>query len=333
MPDAKLYGCFGNPDRLVNILAEKRFCRSNKNRSKKIKDGVHICCKEGKRDLLMLIMKIPVNLLCCFVPKKKWRKKIRYNLVDIKEERRELLDYGFKIDDDIITTPQGVNIDISNTKDHPLYLVKVVFARSEYNLNIKKESVLIDIGMNRAAASLLFAANENIKRIYAYEPFKPTFEMAKKNLKLNPELSEKINAFNFGLGKAEITLELPYMPNATGGMSTTHDVCRGEKHVKKETVVIKDAAKEIASILEENKNKHIIIKCDCEGAEFEIFERLNEKNIISSIDVVMMEYHFGSPDRLVNILTEKGFALQVRPGSRKSKTGYIYAVRMAEKIC
>jgi len=278
-------------------------------------------------------MKALVNFMCCFVPLKRWRKNIRHNLISNPRLRKELLNYGFKLDAGIITTPEGVVMDISNKSDHPLYLVKEVFVKSEYNLNIGKESILIDIGMNRAAASLLFAANENIKRIYAYEPFKPTFEMAKKNLKLNPELSEKINAFNFGLGKAEITLELPYMPNATGGMSTTHDVCRGEKHVKKETVVIKDAAKEIASILEENKNKHIIIKCDCEGAEFEIFERLNEKNIISSIDVVMMEYHFGSPDRLVNILTEKGFALQVRPGSRKSKTGYIYAVRMAEKIC
>jgi FkbM family methyltransferase len=279
------------------------------------------------------MMKMPVNLLCCFVPRKKWRKNIRYKLIDIKRERRELLAHGFKIDAGIITTPQGVKIDISHTADHPLYLVKVVFARSEYNLNLRKESILIDIGMNRAAVSLLFASNENIKKIYAYEPFKPTFELAKKNLELNPRLSEKIKAFNFGLGKAEKTLELPYMDTATGGMSTTHDVCRGEKNVKKETVVIRDAAKEITSILEENKNRHVVVKCDCEGAEFEIFERLNEENMLGRIDVVMMEYHFEKPDRLINILTENAFAVQVRDGLRKSKTGYIYAVRMAERIC
>ena len=277
------------------------------------------------------LWKALVNFMCCLVPKKKWRKKIRYKLVDIKEDRRELLNYGFKIDAGIITTPQGVNIDISNTKDHPLYLVKVVFARSEYNLNIKKESILIDIGMNRAAASLLFASNENIKKIYAYEPFKPTFELAKRNLELNPQLSEKINAFNFGLGKSEKTLELPYRDDATGSMSTTHGVCKNRKNTKKETVVVKDAAKEVAAILKENKNKHIIIKCDCEGAEFEIFERLREENIISRIDVVVMEYHFEKPDRLINILTENAFAVQTKIGSRKSRTGYIYAVRMAEK--
>ncbi|HEG43562.1 MAG TPA: FkbM family methyltransferase [Phycisphaerales bacterium] len=277
------------------------------------------------------LLKGLVNLMCCFVPGKKSRKRLRYELVGIKKERNDLLDAGFTIDGETITTPQGVKIDISNIKDHPLYLVKVVFVKSEYNLNIKRDSILIDIGMNRAAVSLLFAADENVKKVYAYEPFKPTFEVAKKNLQLNPQLSEKINAFCFGLGKSEKTLEMPYMDDATGGMSTTHEVCKDQEGIKKETVVVKDAAEVIGGILEENKDKHIIVKCDCEGAEFEIFERLKEKDLIGKLDVVMMEYHFENPDRLIDILTEKTFAVQTKIGSRRSKTGYIYAVRMTEK--
>lgn len=276
-------------------------------------------------------MKALVNFICCFVPRKKWRKKIRYNLIYRNIRRKELLNNGFKINSGVIITPQGVRMDISDKSDHPLYLIKEVFVKSDYNLNITKESILIDIGMNRGAASLLFATNEHIKRIYAYEPFKPTFELAKRNMELNPELSKKINAFNLGLGKTDQRLELPYMATATGGMSTTHNVCKGEKDTKKETVIIKDAAQEIASILEDNKNKYIIIKCDCEGAEFEIFERFSEGKIIDKIDIVLMEYHFEKPDRLVDILTENGFAAQVKPGSSKSRTGYIYAVRMNKK--
>jgi FkbM family methyltransferase len=280
----------------------------------------------------LVITKALVNFLCCFVPLKRWRKRIRYDLADRKRRRRELLEFGFRIDDDIIITPQGVRMDISDKADHPLYLIKEVFVKSEYNLNIAKESVLIDIGMNRAAVSLCFATNENIKSVYAFEPFRPTFELAKRNLELNPQLSKKIHAFNVGLGRKEATLELPYQSTRTGCMSTTHDVCKGKKNLNKETAIIKDAAKEIAAILEENKNRHIIVKCDCEGAEFEIFERLNEEKIVSGIDVVLMEYHFEKPDILVNIFAESGFASQVRPGSSKSKTGYIYAV-MAERIC
>lgn len=278
-------------------------------------------------------MKALVNLLCCFVPRKKWRKKIRYNLIYRNIRRKELLDYGFKIETGIIITPEGVRIDISDKADHPLYLIKEVFIKSEYNLNIRKESILIDIGMNRGAATLFFATNENIKKIYSYEPFKPTFELAKRNLELNPQLSKKINAFNLGLGNKEATIELPYMATATGAMSTTRNVCKGEKNTKQERVVIKDAAKELISILEKNKNKYIIVKCDCEGAEFEIFERLSKEKLVDKIDIVLMEFHFEKPDRLINILTEHGFAVQVKPGSSKSRTGYIYAVRMAERNC
>ncbi len=275
-------------------------------------------------------MKLLINILCFFVPLKKWRRKIRHRMISLKERRKVLLDYGCTIDADTITTPQGVKIDISDDLDNPLYLVIEVFVHSEYNLNLRKESILIDIGMNRAAASLLFATKDNIKRIYAYEPFKPTFETAKNNLKLNPKLSEKIIPLNYGLGKTEAILELPYAADAAVGMSTTYEVCKGRKNIQKEKVIIKDAAKEFIAILEDNNNKHIIVKCDCEGAEFEIFERLDEENILNKIDVVMMEYHFEKPDKLINILTKNNFAAQTRAGSRK-ETGYIYAVRMAQK--
>jgi FkbM family methyltransferase len=279
----------------------------------------------------LVIIKTLVNLLCCFVPLKRWRKKIRYDLADRRRRQKELLEGGFRIDANIITTPQGVRLDISDKADHPLYLIKEVFVKSEYNLNIAKKSVLIDIGMNRAAASLLFAANENIKRVYSYEPFRPTFDKAKKNLNLNPKLSEKIIPHNYGLGKADTVLKLPYFANATGAMSTTYEVFKNTKNVNRETVVIKDAATEISSIIDNNKDKHIIIKCDCEGAEFEIFEKLNIEGLVRQIDVVLMEYHVERPDRLIEILTENGFAAQTKIGSRKSKTGYIYAMRMAPK--
>ena len=282
-----------------------------------------------KKDLQM--MKIIAGLLCCFVPRKKWRKTIRRILVDDERRKRELIGFGCDIEADILTTPGGVHIDVSHSADYPLYMIKEVFFKSEYNLYIGGESILIDVGMNRGAVSLLFASKKNIKKIYSYEPFKPTFELAQKNFRLNPQLSEKIKAFNIGLGRVDTTLELPYSDTATGAMSTTYNVCQHVQTTQKETVIVKDAAKELLPILKENKHRHVILKCDCEGAEFEIFERLKEENIVSGIDVVMMEYHFEKPDKLVGILVENDFAVQVKAGSSKSKTGYIYAVRMAKE--
>ncbi len=277
------------------------------------------------------MMKMIANLLCCFVPQKKWRKTIRRILVDDKRRERELIRFGCKIEADVLTTPGGIRLDTSHSADYPLYMIKEVFFKSEYNLHIANESILIDIGMNRAAVSLLFASHENIKKVYAYEPFKPTFEFAQKNIGLNPQLNKKIQAFNVGLGQSDTILELPYLDTATGAMSTTYDVCKEDNKTKKETVIVKDAAKELAPFLEENKHRRIILKCDCEGAEFEIFERLKDENLIRRIDVVMMEYHFEKPDKLIDILIKSGFAAQVKAGSSKSKTGYIYAVRMADE--
>jgi FkbM family methyltransferase len=278
------------------------------------------------------MMKILIHLLCCLVPRKKWRKTVKRVLIDDKRRQKELESFGCTLDGDVLTTPEGIRLDISHKADYPLYMIKEVFFKSEYNLNLQKEAILIDIGMNRAAASLRFACDQNIKTIYAYEPFEPTFEMAQKNLEMNPRLSGKIHAVNVGLGRADATLELPYLDTATGGMSTTYNVCKDKKKAKKEIVIIHDAADEFRRILGDRKNQYVIVKCDCEGAEYEIFERLNAENLMGRLDVVMMEYHFEKPDKLVFMFTENGFAVQVRAGSSKSKTGYIYAVRMADQF-
>jgi len=58
------------------------------------------------------MMKALVNLLCCFIPKKERRHKVRCKLIDTPRRRKELLDYGFIINDSILTTLEGVKFDI-----------------------------------------------------------------------------------------------------------------------------------------------------------------------------------------------------------------------------
>ncbi len=277
----------------------------------------------------MSIMKIPVNLLCCFIPGKKRRKEIRNKLVKSRERRTKLLDYGCIIEDDVAFTKEHIRFDISDYAKVCAHIGEILVDET-YNLSCKDDSVVIDIGMNRAIASLFFAAKENVKKIYAFEPFEPTLALAKKNLNLNPELNKKVRIFACGLGKEDMTLEIPYSIDASDCMSTTHAVSV-KQNVRTETVSVKDAAQMLAPIFEENKHHRIIIKCDCEGAEFEILERLDEENLVGKIDAILMEYHFKKPDRLVKIFTENGFAVHVRHGLKKEPiTGYLYAVKMQE---
>ncbi|MDT8302790.1 MAG: FkbM family methyltransferase [Sedimentisphaerales bacterium] len=272
-------------------------------------------------------MKILVSILCCFVLSKKRRKEIRNKLVKSKERRKKLLNYGCTIEGEVAITKEQIRFDISDYAKACSHIGEILVEET-YNLSCKEDSVVIDIGMNRAIASLFFAAKENVKKVYAYEPFKPTLALAQKNLDLNPELNKKIQTFAYGLGKKDTTLDIPYSINLSDCMSTTHTV--SVKHnVRTETVTVKDAAQILAPIFEENKNNRIIVKCDCEGAEFEILERLEEENLVVKIDAILMEYHFKKPDRLVKVLTENSFAVHVIHGSKKEPiTGYLYAAKM-----
>ncbi len=276
-------------------------------------------------------MKFLIHLLCCFIPHKGLRDRLKHRYISNKSRIRKLRAAGFRVEDTLITTPQGVKIDTSYAAYEAIYITKEVFLNNDYAFDFKRDSILIDIGFNRGLASLYFATFPNIKKIYSYEPFSPTFALAKKNLALNPQLSAKINAFNVGLGKEDAVLQLPYMDQVTGGMSTTCDVCKGKKDARTETVNVRDAAGELAPVFDVNKQSHIIVKCDCEGAEFEIFERLDEAGLIGNIDVLLMEYHYNDPNRLIDMLTKRGFIVRIRVLSQKMNKGYLYAVQTVKK--
>jgi FkbM family methyltransferase len=251
--------------------------------------------------------------------------------VKSKERRKKLLEYGCTIEGDTVITNDGVRFDISDNAKACTH-IREIFIEETYSLNCRENSVVIDIGMNRAIASLYFARKENVKKVYAYEPFEQTLILARKNLELNPELNKKIRVFCYGLGKEDKTMEIPYSINLSDCMSTTQNI-KVRHNVRMEQISVKDAALVLAPVFEQNKNNRVILKCDCEGAEFEIIDRLNEENLIENIDVILMEYHFEQPDRIVNILTEKGFAAHIIKGLKeKPVAGYIYAVKMKERL-
>ncbi len=277
----------------------------------------------------MKMTKVLVTILCCFIPSKKKRKEIRNRLVKSRERRERLVDYGVTIEGDVAIAEGGLRFDISDYAKACSHIREIVVAEA-YNLSCEEDCVVIDIGMNRGIASLFFAGKENVKKVYAFEPFEPTLVLAKKNLDLNPELSEKVQTSACGLGREDTTLEIPYSVSVSDCMSTTHAVSV-KQNVRTETVVVKDAAQVLGPIFQENRGRRVIVKCDCEGAEFEILERLDEEGLVTRMDAVLMEYHFQKPDRLVKILTENGFAVHVIHGSKQEPiTGYLYAARMQE---
>jgi|SRR5688572_23250971 len=176
--------------------------------------------------------------------------------------------------------------------NHPdeLFVLNEVFVQGDYNFKTTDNIIVIDIGLNIGATSLFFAKQENVRKVYSYELFPQTYKVGLSNLQVND--SSKIVSFNFGLGKNNREMTIPYSPhskarmgiNGLPGIETYPDVIN-------EIVTIKDVAEEISKIHQLEPEIKKVCKMDCEGAEFEILERLFQTDSIELIDVYIIEWH------------------------------------------
>jgi FkbM family methyltransferase len=214
-----------------------------------------------------------------------------------------------------------------------ILILEEIFKVEEYNFNIGSQAIVIDIGMNIGLASLYFATRNDVEYVYGYEPFKPTYEQAIFNFKINRKFAEKILPFNFGLGDKDKELTFEYYPRSPGRMSTVRtidEIHPSRKYeTQKEVVQIKNAANEIKPVIERHKGLKIIVKCDTEGAEKEIFESLDSEGILKKIDIIMIEYHFSYDVPLMEILKRNDFVFfkQNIVSLKTGNFGIIRAVR------
>ena len=97
------------------------------------------------------------------------------------------------------------------------------------------------------------------------------------------------------------------------------------ENAEKRKVQILEASTEINNIILENKQKKIILKIDCEGAEYEILENLFASKIINKIDVILLEWHDNGAEPIEKLLLLSGFdTFSISLGL---KSGMIYSKR------
>ena len=78
--------------------------------------------------------------------------------------------------------------------------------------------------------------------------------------------------------------------------------------------------------MDNHLNLKKVLKIDCEGAEFEILQDLQNNNLLQKIDLVLLEWHWGCYEQLKELFLNSGFTLTCRhdiPG----KQGVIIACR------
>ena len=200
----------------------------------------------------------------------------------------------------------GNNLIIEGEADNTLWTAASVLCNDEYHFDCAQKYTMFDIGLNLGITSLHKARDKNCVQIYGYEPFTPTFKLAEKNMKLNPELAQKISIFNYGLGDCDKEIAINYNPERPGAMSSVKNIFSECSDVEK--IKIKSASKILAPLIKTSKGK-IFLKIDCEGAEKEILPDLHKSGLLKKVDIIVMEWHFENPQWIIDLLTENNFVV------------------------
>lgn len=210
-----------------------------------------------------------------------------------------------------------------------VFILREIFVDGVYNFNTinpKNNYVVIDIGMNVAIASCYFAAEKKASKVISFEPFTPTFNQAIKNINLN-KLKDKVEVHNFGLGGHDEILDVEYTPEFRGqvGMQGIDSIKSEINQSQLEKIEIKDALPVFEKIYLENNKSKFVMKIDCEGAEYELIDRIPQ-NILDRTEIIMMEWHDKGPQKIEDWLFKFGFSsMSFYPLSKR--VGMIYAIK------
>lgn len=248
--------------------------------------------------------------------------------------------------DDISTNANGDHVIESNfnnrsikihLKNHgSLFVVNELFVEQLYDININQKSIVIDVGMNVGLASLYFASFDKVERVYAFEPFPDTYQEALLNFGINDkDLTSKIVHRNAGVGDVDKTISVPKPYAGDLGGSTTEYFL---KELKKDNVErltngytdvkINSIIDIIKEVKEATPDFKIILKLDCEGAEFEIIEALNNTGLLKEVSTYLIEWHF-KPKRIITDIFSANNFNYIAPDRTDvpEAVGMIYAFR------
>jgi len=163
----------------------------------------------------------------------------------------------------------GVKFVVRHAED--FQLIDEIFIGNAYNFASVPAVAVIDIGMNIGLASLYFASRASVKAVHSFEPYPAPFARAIENFDLNPELKKKVRPHNFGIGGKTETLDVLCNPAGTVAKSV-----RGDAEGQTQRILVREAGDVFAEIIRqaESEGLAVVVKMDCEGSEFPIFENL-----------------------------------------------------------
>lgn len=216
-----------------------------------------------------------------------------------------------------------------------------IITRKMYDFQIPADNlVVVDIGMNAGLASLYFASKASVRKVYAFEPFSSTVANARKNLELNPAIKNKIIIHNAGVSNKSGTISVPFFEGGSLEASINDEFLSQHNfssidNSRKIDIEVLDI-REVINMIAENEKAAgpytLVLKVDCEGEEYAIFDTLDQSGLSENIAAFLMEWHHKGPDPLIKILNKHNFRILSCPittvdGSLITDAGMLYAFK------
>ena len=217
------------------------------------------------------------------------------------------------------------DVKILLTNETEEMICSEIFIMDDYNINMSSDSIVIDIGLNVGLASLFFAKKGYVKKVFGFEPDERVLEKALINISMNKDLENKIETFNLACSCENKKEIYTVHPIASAGI---HKVREGEAgNTEVVTVNCVDSAETLGEIIDKYFEKtNIIVKCDCEGAEYEILPRLEETGYMRKIDAFVMEWHLDRRKEIEEFFERNGYIYMINT-TRGRRFGKCYAIR------
>ena len=82
----------------------------------------------------------------------------------------------------------------------------------------------------------------------------------------------------------------------------------------------------ITNVTNEQPHNKILLKIDCEGEEYAIFDAIKNTKYLDQVDCILLEWHEKGFEQLASILLSSGFQYFHMP-NEKHNSGMLYAFR------
>lgn len=164
------------------------------------------------------------------------------------------------------------------------YTFYEVFVKQDYK-NINQGDVVLDIGSNLGYFSL-YALEKGASKVFSVEPNPKTFKHLKNNVKDFEEIIPIQYAISDKIG------EIDFYEGEASSIATTYAVSENVTPFKYSNKNVKVKSIDPNSFMKEFSIEKIdFLKIDCEGAEFEFFETIDEEFLSKKIKYINGEVH------------------------------------------